>query len=190
MCTRKQSPYLLAQSLPIRESSSSKTFDTGRMKGKQTDEPTYRLTDCRHFLFVSLYREGTQCWIQLGPHPLRRDAGGVTMSVCQKSPCDKLSEDIEGQVDDTEEISFAAVAVSSFNALALLVNTVLLCIRNRHTPQQQRYPHRRQKRIGAMEQERQTDRQNRKTERTHFTSSTKTKILANLLKDERQMRLK
>ena len=169
MCTRKQSPYLLAQSLPIRESSSSKTFDTGRMKGKQTDEPTYRLTDCRHFLFVSLYREGTQCWIQLGPHPLRRDAGGVTMSVCQKSPCDKLSEDIEGQVDDTEEISFAAVAVSSFNALALLVNTVLLCIRNRHTPQQQRYPHRRQKRIGAMEQERhrQTDRQTKQKDRTN-----------------------
>ena len=151
MCTRKQSPYLLAQSAPIMESSSSKTFDTGRMKGKQTDEPTYRLTDCRHFLFVSLYREGTQCWIQLGPHPLRRDAGGVTMSVCQKSPCDKLSEDIERQVDDTEEISYAAVAVSSFNALALLVNTVLLCINKRHTPQQQRYSHRRPKRIGAME---------------------------------------
>ena len=37
----------------------------------------------------------------------------------------------------------------------------LLCIHKHHTPQQQRYSHRRPKRIGAMEQERyrQTDRQ-------------------------------
>ena len=163
------------------------------MKGKQTNEPTNRLTDHSPYSFVSLLREGTQCWVQIGPHPLRFN-GATTLSVCQKSPCDQLSDDIERQVDDTEEISYAAVAVSSFNALALLVNTVLLCINKRHTPQQQRYSHRRPKRIGAMEQERygQTGRQtNRQKDRTtNLTSSTKNQLLANLLKDESKMRLR